>query len=104
MAELRFDPRDASASLTMGSGSGSGAGGGGGGAVGRCARDFGCKAARAELGCGAGWAGGDVGGGDVAAGCAGSPTFFGGSWNQLFLQFAQRTWRPLAPTALSGTT
>jgi hypothetical protein len=31
-------------------------------------------------------------------------TFFGGSWNQLFLQFAQRTWRPFGPTALSGTT
>ncbi len=27
-----------------------------------------------------------------------------GSWNQLLLQLAQRTCRPLAPTALSGTT
>jgi hypothetical protein len=28
----------------------------------------------------------------------------GGSWNQLWRQLAQRTWRPEAPTALSGTT
>ena len=27
----------------------------------------------------------------------------GGSWNQLWRQEAQRTWRPFTPTALSGT-
>jgi hypothetical protein len=42
--------------------------------------------------------------GEVTGSSAGCAARFGGSWNQLFLQLAQRTCLPLGPTALSGTT
>src|SRR5688500_4330045 len=92
----------------------------------RRARNGGSSSAgadRSQLGAGA-WAGGrlSTGGahrsmagasraiGAVKAGGAGTSaaaaadTLLGGSWNQLCRQPAQRTLRPAAPIALSGTT
>jgi hypothetical protein len=63
--------------------------------------DAGCS-----LTVGAATGGGDGGGGGgaIMGSIGGGETLAGPSWNQLWRQLAQRTWRPDAPIALSGTT
>ena len=65
------------------------------------------RSGSADCGAGAGGAcvwrtGGGGGGAGDAMGSAGRAV--GGAWNQLCLHWAHLTCRPVAPTALSGTT